>query len=206
MKDKIPFSQKKSRPVEYPGERAEANREIQALALPYAARRETIPLEDIDKILSIMESYLSRYGLVQICIEANEWEMDSSGWVADLELTYETEVVEVGCGWAVGLTGFHIARFYASQHDDYVRMAQKAGRDIYYALRKKHPLLTRDLSVKGWSNHKAVYEIVCENCGRVVKRFRMCEIVEHPERYRCRVCHGRLVNKGNAVMGGLGGG
>lgn len=195
MKVKVPFHQKERPQAEYPEERAKANQEIQALALSYADRREFVPLEDIVKILSIMESYLSRYGLVQICIEADEWEMDTSGWVVDLRLNYETKVREVGCGWDVSLTDFHIARFYASQHDDYVELAQKAGRDIYFALRKKHPLLTRDLHVEGSSCHNTHYEIVCGGCGRIVKRFRKCQIVEHPELYRCKVCGGKFKNK-----------
>lgn len=36
------------------------------------------------------------------------------------------------------------------------------------------------------------YEIVCQNCGHKYIKYRTSKITEHPERYRCGCCHGKL--------------
>ncbi len=38
---------------------------------------------------------------------------------------------------------------------------------------------------------KAKYTLVCKNCGSEIKRERMCPLVKHPQRYRCK-CGGKL--------------
>lgn len=36
------------------------------------------------------------------------------------------------------------------------------------------------------------YEVMCEKCGNVYKRSKMSNVVQHPERYRCGCCQGKL--------------
>lgn len=36
------------------------------------------------------------------------------------------------------------------------------------------------------------YEIICQNCGYKYIRYKESKIVQHPEYYRCGVCHGKL--------------
>lgn len=37
------------------------------------------------------------------------------------------------------------------------------------------------------------YEIKCEHCGKIFHRTKMSAAVQHPERYRCGVCNGKLI-------------
>lgn len=195
MKDKMAWAQKKQWPTKDPEFQDNTNKEIERLSFEWDDFG-VLPIEDINKILTLMETYLSQYGLLQICIDigfagryVDEGRTDDS--YALLDLNYETECQMVGAGWNVALRSATIARLDQHQDKDYVEKAQKAGRDIYYALKEKHPLLTRDLFVPGYTSHNKVYEIVCQKCGVVLTRKRKCELVEHPEHFRCH-CGGKL--------------
>ena len=37
-------------------------------------------------------------------------------------------------------------------------------------------------------------EVVCTGCGRIAKRTRMCDIIRHPERWKCGVCGSHFKN------------
>ena len=38
------------------------------------------------------------------------------------------------------------------------------------------------------------YEVVCTGCGRIAKRTRMCDIVKHPENWKCCICGSHFKN------------
>ena len=40
--------------------------------------------------------------------------------------------------------------------------------------------------------HKPRYKVVCPNCGAVYERYKRSALIQHPERYRCGKCGGRL--------------
>ena len=36
------------------------------------------------------------------------------------------------------------------------------------------------------------YAVVCQKCGRVAKREKLCKLITHPEKYRCAYCGGKF--------------
>lgn len=52
-----------------------------------------------------------------------------------------------------------------------------------------------DANEKGVENDTRVvykYEIQCQECGHSYKREKMSKAIQHPEKYRCGQCHGKL--------------
>lgn len=41
-------------------------------------------------------------------------------------------------------------------------------------------------------SHEKRYAVQCTGCGRVYRREKLCEVVRHPENYRCGACHSAL--------------
>lgn len=167
---------------------------IEELQLPYQhGARDCISVENVDRILTIAESFLTQFGLLQLCIELS-WSDDEE---VMLYIGHETEKFILPNTNAY-LPWIPIARFpkYNSGSsiygdDNYVKDCVAWGRKLYFALRKKHPLLTRDLNTGGFFKRATCYELVCEKCGMVRKKYRRCPMTNHPERYRC-TCGGKV--------------
>ena len=43
---------------------------------------------------------------------------------------------------------------------------------------------------------KPKYRVVCPSCGAVYERYKRSALIQHPERYRCGKCKGRLEARG----------
>ena len=60
---------------------------------------------------------------------------------------------------------------------------------------KSHCTKSEQLRFNGNSGVKQgdfKYAVLCEKCGRVAKREKMCKLIAHPEKYRCAYCGGKF--------------
>ncbi len=205
MKEKLKWNQRKKASRLVPNEeKAPYIERIKPLKLDPNTIGE-VSIENIDNLLMVLEEYYSQFGLVQICLEMRGYgdsPHDADLYEIDIDVECEEDMGvrtdthiylnHLGCG----MTIYRSDEFH--REPDNYKKAAAFGRKVYFALRKKHPLLTRDLGEPCGANTRAPkYEIVCEKCGRVLYRARKCKITEHPERFRCS-CGGKLFLKKNA--------
>ena len=200
MKDKIHWSEKRPASKVVPREVIEKiEKELAPLGLAAGDIGE-VSIENVDKILTRMESYYSQFGLVQICLSLYAFGEHRSAdfYTVELDVEGEESLVYEGDGF-FELNSLRVPNIYHSaqfdKNGDIYKETAAYGRRVYYALRKKHPLLTRSLGEPfGGNQREDLYEVVCEKCGMSRKYRRKCRITESPEHYRCS-CGGTLVLK-----------
>ena len=200
MKDKLKWNQKKPMSRVVPDEEKRPFIEkIEALRLD-ASEIGGVSLNKVEEMLSVLEEYYAQFGIVQICLEMEGYgeakrvaEFYEIGLRVECEETMQIEKD----GWIrsnnlLCTTTIYRSDIFDRDEDNYEKAAA-FGRNVYYALRKNHPSLTRDLGEPCGANPRPdKYEIVCKSCGSVRRRARKCKITEHPERFKC-TCGGKLV-------------
>ena len=50
----------------------------------------------------------------------------------------------------------------------------------------------QQIAASGAKKEAKTYTVVCSKCGRVVTRRKMCDVIKHPENWRCGVCNSPL--------------
>lgn len=157
-----------------------------------------VSLDKLDKLLSLMEAYYSQFGLVQICLDITGYGEHGSADFYEILLDVECRErlwADVGRKHYTNIPAMpciYRSEEFSTNEGNYEDTAAY-GRQVYYALRKKHPALTRNLGEPFGNNIMPTrYKIICKSCGRIYFRRRKCETTEHPEKHRCRACNGKF--------------